>query len=96
MQRIENLVAGFIAADMRGHNLIVLDDVNAIDVAFDRHGLEGIASRNAVANVLETGELVLVDFRRFADTGIELMPRQFGCVLVIEPELLFDGLLRIA
>ncbi len=40
MQRIENLVTRFITALMCGHDLIVMHNVNAIDVAFDRHGLE--------------------------------------------------------
>jgi len=96
MQRIEHLVAGFIAAPMRGHDLITLDDFDAIDVAFDRHGLKGTTSRNAVADVVETGELILIDFRRLADAGIETMPWQFGCLFPIATELLIDGLLRIA
>ena len=96
MQWIENLVAGFIAAPMRGHDLIVMDDVHSIDVAFDRHGLKGAVSWNAVADLVKTGELILIDFRRLADAGIETMPRQFGCVLSITTELLINGLLRIA
>ncbi len=50
MQRIKNLVARFIAPLVRGHDLIVMDDVHSIDVAFDRHGLEGRLARDAVAD----------------------------------------------
>ncbi len=96
MQRIKNLVARLIAAFMRGHDLIVMDDVHSVNVAFDGHGLEGRLARNAVADFVKTGELILIDFRRFADAGIETMPRQFGCVLSIATELLINGLLRIA
>jgi hypothetical protein len=96
MQRIENLVARFIAPLVRGHDLIVMDDVHSIDVAFDRHGLEGRLAGDAVADVVETGELILIDFRRFADAGIETMPWQFGCLFPIATVLLINGFLRIA
>ncbi len=96
MQWIKNLVARFIAPLVRSHDLIVMNDVNAIDVAFDRHSLEGRLARNAVADFVKTGELILIDFRGLSDAGIEAMSRQFGCVLSIASKLLTDGLLRIA
>jgi len=96
MQRIKNLVARFIAPLVRSHDLIAMHDLNAIDVAFDRHGLEGRLAGDAVADFVKTGELVLIDFRRLADAGIEAKPRQFGCVLSIATKLLTDSLLRIA
>ena len=96
MPWIENLVAGLVAAHMPGHDLIVMHDVNMIDVAFHRHGLKGTAAGNAVTHVVETGELILVDFRQLPDTGVESILWQCGSVLAIAPELLVDGLLRIA
>ena len=50
MQRIENLVARFIAALMRGHDLITVDDLNAIDVAL-------IASVRSVGRAIANGAL---------------------------------------
>jgi len=75
MQRIKNLVARLIATAMRGHDLIVTDDVNVIDVAFHRHVFEGYRSRHAVTDVVEACELVLIDLRRTADAGIKGMFR---------------------
>jgi len=83
MQRIENLVTRFIAALMGGHDLIVMHDVNAIDVAFDRHGFEGGRSWNAVADVVEACELVLIDFRGLPGAGIEAMSRQRSRILPV-------------
>jgi hypothetical protein len=73
MQRIKNLVARFVTADMRGDDLKLMNDVDPIDVAFHRDGLEGHRSRNAVRDVVEACELVLVDFRRLLDAGVEAM-----------------------
>ena len=73
MQRIKHLVARFVTADMRGDDLKLMNDVDPIDVAFHRDGLEGHRSRNAVRDVVEACELVLVDFRRLLDAGVEAM-----------------------
>jgi len=70
---IENLIARFIAAVMRGHDLIAMNDVNAVDVAFHRDGLEGHRSRDTVIHIVETCELILIDLRRAPDTGIKAM-----------------------
>ena len=59
MQRIENLVTRFLTALMRGHDLITVDDLDAIDVAFHRHGPEGRRARDAVRDVVEACELIL-------------------------------------
>ena len=95
MQRIKNLVTRFIAANMCGHDLIVMDDVNAIDVAFHRHGLESHRSRNAVRHVVEPGELILVDFRRLSDAGVEAMLRQRSRVLPVMLQPFGNRALRI-
>ena len=96
MQWIENLVARFIAAMMCGHDPIVMHDVNAIDVAFDRHGLEGHRSRDAVADVVEPCELVLIDFRGLPDTGVKAMLRQRSRVLKVVFQPLGNRAFRIA
>ena len=96
MQRIENLAARFIAALMCGHDLIVMHDVNAIDVAFDRHRLESGRSWNAVAHIVEACELVLIDFRGLPDAGVEAMLRQRSCVLPVVRKSLGNRALRIA
>ena len=96
MQWIENLVARFIAAMMCGHDPIVMHDVNAIDVAFDRHGLESGRSRDAVADVVEPGELVLIDFHGLPDAGVEAMLRQRSRLLPVMRESLGNRVLRTA
>jgi hypothetical protein len=96
MQRIKNLVARFIAANMRGDDLIAVNDVNSIDVTFHRHGLEGHRSWNAVRHVVEACELVLIDFRRLLDAGIEAMLRQSSRVLPVVLQPLANRDLRIA
>ncbi len=96
MQRIKHLVARFVAANMRGHDLEFMDDVDPIDVAFHRHGLEGHRSRNAVRHVVKACELVLVDFRGLLDAGVEAMLWQRSRVLQVVLQPLADGVLRIA
>ncbi len=96
VQRIKNLATRFITALMCGHDLIVMHDVNAIDVAFHRHGLEGHRARNAVVHIVEPCELILVDFRRVPDTGVKAMLRQRSCVLPIVLQALANRALHIA
>ena len=96
MQRIKNLITRFIAALMCGHDPIVMHDVNAIDVAFDHHGLESGRSWNAVADVLEPGELVLIDFRGLPDAGVEAMSRQRSRMLPVVFQPLTNRALRFA
>jgi len=76
MQRIQNLIAWLVAATMCGHDLIVRDDLDAIDVAFHRHGLESDRSRHTVIHVVEARKLILVDLRGLPDAGIKAMLRQ--------------------
>lgn len=96
MQRIENLVAGVVAAPMRRHNLIPVNDLDAVNVAFDRHGLERDGARDAVAHLVEPHELVLVDFRRPANAGVKTPPRQNRGLLPLMRESLANCALRIA
>ena len=96
MQRIENLVPRLIAALMGGHDLITVDDLNVIDIAFHRHGLEGRRARDAVRCVVEACELILVDFRGLSDAGVEAMLRQRSCVLPVVLQPLTNRALRIA
>jgi hypothetical protein len=37
VQRIEHLIAAFIASRMRRHDRVLMDDLHAIDVRFHRH-----------------------------------------------------------
>ena len=96
MQRIKNLVARFIAALMRGHDLELMNDVDPIDVAFHRDGLEGHRSRDAVRHVVEACELILVDFRGLSDAGVEAMPRQRSRALPVVLQPLANRALYIA
>lgn len=96
MQRIKNLVAGLITAVMRGHDLIVMDDVHAIDVAFDRHRLEGDRTWDAVRHIVEACELILVNFRGLADAGIKAMLRQRSRLLQVVLQPLANRTLRVA
>jgi len=96
MQWIKNLVARFVAALVCGHDLIVMDNLNAIDVALDCHGLEGRRARNAVTHVVEACELILIDFRRLADAGIKAMLGQSRRLLEVLLQPLANRALRIA
>lgn len=71
MQRVKNLLALPIRADMAGDDLVAGDDLDAVDVALDGHGLEGEGSRHAVGIAVEAGGLILVHLGRLADAGIE-------------------------
>ena len=96
MQRIKNLVPRLITAVMRGHDLIVMNDVHVIDVAFDRHRLEGHRAGDAVRHVVEAGELILVHFRGLSDAGVKAMLRQRSRLLKVVLQPLADRTLRVA
>lgn len=96
MHRIENLVSDGIAARVRGDDPIVMHDLHAIDVALHRHGLESDVTRDAVRHVVEAGELVLVDFRRLANAGVEAVLRQSAGLLPVVLEPFADRTLRVA
>ena len=71
VQGIKHLVAGLITAFVCGHDGVLMHDLHTIDVAFHRYRLEGTWSRHAVAHLVETGELILVDFRLLTNAGVE-------------------------
>ena len=96
MQGIENLVAGVVAAHMAGHDLVTVNDLDAVDVALDGHILESDGARDAVAHVVEPHELVLVDFRRLPNAGVEAPVRQDRCVLPLMGQLLGNRATRVA
>ncbi len=81
---------------MRGDDLIVAHDFNAINVALHRYGLKSDIARSAVRHVVEACELVLVDFRRLANAGVEAVLRQSGRLLPVVLEPFADRTLRIA
>lgn len=54
VQWIEHLIAVFIAAGMPGHHGVLMHDLHAIDIAFDRHRLEGTVPRHAITDRVET------------------------------------------
>jgi len=96
MQRIKNLISRFVTAIMSGHDLKIMDNLNVIDVAFDRYGLEGRRAGDAVRDVVEACKLILVDFRRLPAAGIKAMLRQSSRVLKVLLQPLADRALRIA
>jgi len=95
MQRIKHLVPRLIAANVRRHDLKLMDDVDPIDVAFHRDGLESHRSRNAVRYVVEACELILVDFHGLSNAGVEAMLRQRSRVLPVVLQPLANRAFRI-
>ena len=75
MQRVEDLLAVPIRTDMPGDDLVASHDLDAVDVALDRHGLKGEGTRHAVGIAVETSGLILVHLGRLADARVE---RPFG------------------
>jgi hypothetical protein len=71
MLRVEDLLVLAVAARVRGQDLAAQHDRDAVDVALDRHRLEGGGARRAVAVVVEAGHLVLIDLGRLADARVE-------------------------
>lgn len=86
MPRIEDLIAGCMASLVRRHDRVRLHDLDTVDVAFDRHALERAVTRHAVTDVVESGELILIDLRLLTDTGVEPMPWQWRrcCTVLLE------------
>jgi len=71
MLRVEDLLVPAVAAWVHGNYLAAEHDLHAVDVALDRHRLEGGRARHAVAIVVEADQLVLIDLGRLADAGVE-------------------------
>lgn len=92
MPWIENLLSPLVAPRMLGHDRLVEHDLHPLDVALHRHRLKGTMTRDAVGDVVEAGELVLVDLRRLADAGIEPMLGERGCLALLLGEAFTDCL----
>jgi hypothetical protein len=69
--RIEDLFVLAVGAWMAGDHVVAQHDLDMIDVALDRHRLKSGTARHAVAVVVETRHLVLVDLGRLHGAGIE-------------------------
>src|SRR6478609_5450762 len=76
MQWIENLLVTVIAARMPRHHVAAVNDLDAIDVAFDHHALKGARSRHAVTIAIEPNGLILIHLARLRDACVEPMRRQ--------------------
>jgi len=84
MPRIEHLILRLIAAAVSRHDRVLMHDLNPVHVALDRHGLERAVPRHAVADVVESRELILVDLHVLTHTGVEPTLRQRrGCRSVV-------------
>jgi hypothetical protein len=92
MVRIENLLVLAVTARVRGDHLAAQNDVDAVDVGLDRHGLERRRARHAVAVVVEARHLILVDLGRLRDARIEALVGQGKRLGDLACEALADGL----
>lgn len=76
MLGIQHLLVPTITTRMRGDDLAATDQLHALDIRFDRDGLEGSATRHAVAVAVITDHLILVGLGRLHHTRIEGIGRQ--------------------
>jgi hypothetical protein len=76
MVGIQHLLVPTITTRMRGDDLAATDQLHALDICFDRDGLEGSATRHTVAVAVITDHLVLIRLGRLHDTGIKGVGRQ--------------------
>jgi hypothetical protein len=76
VQRIEHLVARFVAPPVAGNYSPFRYNVHAINVALDRHRFKSPVARHAVSHLVEMDQLVLVDLARLHHARIEGVPRQ--------------------
>ena len=75
VDRVQDPFVALIAAFVTGDDGIAGHELDAVDVGFDRHRLEGIATWDAVAIGIECGRLILVDLHRLVDAWVK---RLFG------------------
>ena len=94
VQRIEHLVARFVAPPVAGNHPPFRHHLHPIDVALDRHRFKGPAARHAVPHLVEMHQLVLVHFPRLHHARIKGVPGQRQRCLSILLEQLADRLLR--
>ena len=71
MSRVEDLLMLAVTTRVCGDHLALLHDVKAFDVGFDRYGLEGGATRHAVAIGVVADHLVLVGLGRLQHARVE-------------------------
>lgn len=74
VQRIEHLVARFVAPPVAGNHPPFRDNVHPIDVALDRHRFKGPGARHTVTHLVEMHQLVLVDRPRLHHARIKGVP----------------------
>ena len=94
VQRVKHLVARLVASRMAGDQAIAMHDVHPIRVALHRDRLEGVSPRHAVADVVESGQLILVDLGRLCHARIEDMTRQRLGLFAISRKQFADRVLR--
>ena len=76
MQRIKHLIALRIAANVRRHDRISVNNFDSIDVRFHSDCLERALPRHAVTGIVESSKLILVDLRFLTHTCVERMLRK--------------------
>ena len=76
VQRIEHLVARFVAPPVAGNHPLFRYNVHPIDVALDRHRFKSPRARHTVPHLVEMHQLVLVDLARLRHARIKGVPRQ--------------------
>lgn len=87
VDRVQDPFVALIAAFVTGDDGITGHELDAVDVGFDRHRLEGVATWDAVAVGVERGGLILVDLHRLVDAWVErlLGHRPSGGLVAGEP-----------
>jgi hypothetical protein len=75
VQRIEHLVARFVAPPVAGNQPPFRYHVHSIDVALDRHRFKSPSARHAVPHLVEMHQLVLVHLPRLHHARIKGVPR---------------------
>jgi len=94
VQRVKHLAARLVASWMTGDDAIALNDIHPIRVAFHSDRLEGVDPRHAVADVVESGQLILVDLGRLRYARIEGVARRRLGLVAISREQFADGVFR--
>lgn len=75
MLLLKDQLITLIAAPMGGNHGIGRDNIDTVNIRLDRHRLKGPTTRDRVTIGVKTNRLILIDLRRFRDTGIK---RMFG------------------
>jgi len=75
VQRIEHLIARFVAPPVAGNHPPFRYNLHPIDVALDRHRFKSPAARHTVPHLVEMHQLILVDRPRLHQARIKAVPR---------------------